>query len=120
MISYATYKLVHYLGLFLIFTGLGGVFFAFLNGSSFKGKAKAIVFSTHGLGMFFALVGGFGMLARIGITGGLPNWIYIKLLVWVFLGLAIAIAKRKPSIVSLLLILLIGLIAPWAAMNKPF
>lgn len=119
MISYAVYKMVHYVGIFLLVFGLGGVLISHLAGFSLKGKAKFLGFLTHGLGMFLVLLGGFGMLARLGITSGLPGWIYAKLGIWLLLGLAISLAKRKPSyFLSVVIITLLSL-APYVAIYKP-
>ena len=51
----------------------------------------------HGLSLLIVLVGGFGMLARLGMTAGLPTWIYVKLIVWGLLGAMLALIKRAPQ-----------------------
>lgn len=95
MISYQVYKIVHLSGIALILLGLGAVLGAFANSQSISGRFKVIGFATHGAGLLLALVGGFGMAARLGMVSGLPGWIYGKLAVWFLLGLGISLAKRK-------------------------
>jgi hypothetical protein len=103
----------------LLFFGFGGVLIPHLSGYNLTGKAKLMAFITHGIGMMLLLVAGFGLLAKLGLDG-IPNWIIIKLVVWFFLGIGIALAKRKPSIISLLVLLALAMIAPYAAIFKNF
>lgn len=119
MFSYQTYKMLHYLGFMLLFFGFGGVLIPHIAGIKLEGKPRMVAFITHGLGMLFLLVAGFGMLARLQLDG-IPPWIHVKLAVWLILGVAIGLAKRMPSWLLLVAILAIGLIAPYMAIFKPF
>jgi len=49
--------------------------------------------------LFLILLGGFGMLARLGL--GLPGWAIIKLLIWVALGAMTALINRQPKMSKL-------------------
>lgn len=123
MFPYEFYKVLHITGLILVFSGIAGVFFPALAGQPLQGKHKRFVFITHGVGLLFMLVSGFGLLARLGIAqNGLPPWIHAKLLIWVLLGGAIALAKRKAQIGWPLFILFvgIGMTAAIIAIHKPF
>ncbi len=124
MISYQIYKIMHLVGLMCVFAGLSALWGVSLMGPlerqpSVK-RALAII---HGVGMLFLLVGGFGMLARLGIIhGGLPGWIWAKLALWFFLGGSMVLAKRK-SHLGLKLIgiwVLAGGLAVYTAIYKPF
>jgi hypothetical protein len=121
MISYGLYKVIHILGLILLFSGLGGILLAYATGTP-KGSAKLAGFLAHGLGLLFLIVSGFGMAARLGYGGNLPMWIYAKLGVWLIMGLAISVAKRKAKMaVPLILIFAAwGTVAAWLALYKPF
>jgi hypothetical protein len=119
MLSYQTYKMVHYLGFMLLFIGIGSVITSTLLGHLLQGTARRVAFMAHGLGMFFILLGGFGMLARLQLDG-IPAWIYVKLGVWTVMGFSIALARRVSSIALLVGIVLIALIAPYMAIFKPF
>jgi hypothetical protein len=115
--SYQVYKLLHVLGIMLLFFGFGGVLIPNLSGFKLAGKAKLIAFITHGLGMLLLLVAGFGLLAKLGLDG-IPGWVIVKLIVWLLLGVGIALAKRKPTIISLLILLALAMVAPYAAIFK--
>jgi hypothetical protein len=121
MISYPVYKIVHFVGMFMLLSALGGLALhaAQGGGRSFPWKRKVALI--HGLGMFFVLVGGFGMLARLGITGGLPGWIVAKLCIWLVLGSMMALLPRKPQWAAGLwtAIIVLGGLAAYLAGFKP-
>ena len=83
------YKVLHIMGLSLVITALSIRMFA---GAGMK-KATGIA---HGVGMLIVLTGGFGMIARLGLDG-FPGWVWVKLLLWVVLGAALALINRKKS-----------------------
>ena len=98
------YKLMHLAGLALVCYGFGG-----LEAQSDDQGRKRFTIS-HGIGLLLALVGGFGLAAKTG-AGHNEWWIMVKLLVWVALGGAIVIFKRKPELISMTriaLLLLMG------------
>lgn len=119
MLSYQAYKMLHYLGFMLLFFGIGGVLIPTLAGIKIQGKPRIVAFISHGVGMLLLIVAGFGMLARLQLEG-IPAWIHLKLGVWLVLGLAIGLAKRRPSWLLLVAIMAIAMIAPYVAIFKPF
>ncbi|MEK9507548.1 hypothetical protein WI460_05000 [Gemmatimonadota bacterium Y43] len=99
MISYVTYKIIHYLGIFTAVTAVAAYAVLATGGSPLQRDAwtKKLA-AAHGIGLFLVLLGGFGMLARLGVShGGLPTWIWIKLAIWVLLGGVLTLAKRRPE-----------------------
>lgn len=120
--SYQFYKIMHFLGLITLFFGLGGMLVAAFARVQLTKQARIMTFATHGVGLLLLLVGGFGMMARLGITSGMPGWLKGKLLIWALLGLAVSLIKRKGTIgwpiATLLLVL--GTTAAIFAINKPF
>jgi len=120
MISYNVYKLAHLLGVIVLFLSLGGLTIDAIWGD--RRGSRAQIMATHGIGLFIILLGGFGMLARLGITGGLPGWIWGKLLIWVILGGVAALPYRFPALARPLWVLvpLLGLAAAYMALYKPF
>jgi hypothetical protein len=64
---------------------------------------------THGVGLTAVLVGGFGMLARLGIHWPWPFWVAVKFVIWVAFGAMIALLLRKPELAKLWYALALGL-----------
>ncbi len=119
--SYDFYKVIHFLGLFMVFTALGGQFVHAINGGDAKqqpGRRWIAIF--HGVGLLLALVAGFGLIAKLGI--GFPGWIYVKIAIWVALGGIGAFAARKKQLAGTLWIVTIalGMLAAFVARTKSF
>jgi hypothetical protein len=121
--SYEIYKVTHILGLLMLFAGLAALWGAQVTGASSKGLNRSLGM-LHGVGLLFLLISGFGMIARLGLmSSGLPGWIYVKLGLWLALGAAAAVVKRKASLLGMpLLCTLIaaGALAAYMAIVKPF
>lgn len=121
--SYEAYKVMHVLGVFLVLGGLTGYLGFYANGGSTEQlKFRFQLSLTHGLGMLLSLVGGFGLLARLGMTGGLPTWAIAKLVIWLIFGALVVPAKRKPEMAKVLwyVLPLLAVMAAYLAVNKPF
>ena len=124
MISYEVYKIIHYVGFFALFVTLG----AALARSPLLGGARdpwrRTLTAFHGVGLFLILLGGFGMLARLGVQHGalFPGWIWVKLVLWVVAGVLISVAWRRArwAGATLVLLPLIGIVAGAVALLKPF
>ncbi len=97
--SYEFYKLLHVVGIVLVFMSLGAaVLHAANGGTREQNPSRKLVAILNGIGMLVIIVAGFGMLARIQpMSAGLPVWLHPKLLVWVLLGATPAILSRKPG-----------------------
>ncbi|NCN41980.1 hypothetical protein GW916_12115 [bacterium] len=85
MISYEIYKIIHILSILVVFIGL----------SAYAFSHRKIFGLFHGVGLVLILVSGFGLLARLGMVNGIPQWVWVKLGVWFVLGATYSIAKRK-------------------------
>ncbi|MFN3202823.1 MAG: hypothetical protein ACE366_30805 [Bradymonadia bacterium] len=119
---YEFYKVLHLVGIFMIFTGLGG---AALAGTAGLGKDhpwRKPLAMTHGLGLLIALTGGFGLLARLQFTGWpWPGWAVFKLVIWLVLGGLLVVArKRTGGRVVWWLAVALGGTAAYLAVYKPF
>lgn len=120
--TFEFYKIIHMAGLICLFFGFGGLLVASYSGVQLKTPARIMSFATHGIGLLLLLLGGFGMLAKMGIMAHLPGWAVAKLIIWILMGLGISLVKRKGYIgwpVAILLIVL-GTTAAVLAINKPF
>lgn len=120
--TYEFYKILHLLGLILLFFSFGGLLLVSYSRAELKKPARIMAFSTHGVGLLLILVSGFGMAARLGMVSGLPTWVKAKIGIWVLLGVAISLVKRKGYIGWPIAILLwgLGISAAIIAINKPF
>lgn len=123
MISYNVYKILHLGGMFLLFTVLGGIALHVLNGGTRESNGgRKLTGTLHGVALFIILLGGFGMLARLGLTSGFPGWVWAKLAIWALIPVIGTMPYRKPATakVVLLLLPLIGAFTGWVAIYKPF
>ncbi len=123
MIPYSVYKVVHLVGVLMVFLSLGGVTMHAITGGTKNNVWRKPVAITHGVGLFLALLGGFGLLARLGIVqGGLPGWIYAKLTIWLIFAGMTGIVIRKPHLAKTMWILslVLGGFAAYLAGYKPF
>lgn len=117
------YKVLHVLGIMLLFASLGGMALLGLRGGDDREVAplRRVVMIGHGVAMLVILVAGFGLMARLGIMSGWPTWIYIKLALWLVLGGAVVLVRRVPEMgrVWLFLLPLVGAAAAWVAFTHP-
>ncbi|MES2642312.1 MAG: hypothetical protein V4850_22705 [Myxococcota bacterium] len=120
---YELYKILHIIGLVAIWAALGGTEVHALNGGTREtNKVRKLVAATHGIGLFLMLLGGFGMLARLGMTSGLPGWVIAKIVLWLAVGGLLAIPMRVPALAKPLWFAmpLIAGLGAWLALTKPF
>lgn len=122
MIPYEVYKVLHIVGVLLTFAVLGGLALTVANGATRStSSVRRLIAAVHGTGTFIILLGGFGALARLGMNGGLPLWIWIKLVCWVVIAGLVVVPYRRPELARPVFWLLpvVGAIAAWAAVYKP-
>lgn len=123
MISYSVYKVIHLLGVLMVFLSLGGVTMHAINGGGKDHTWRKPVAITHGVGLLLALVGGFGLLARIGVMHGtLPGWVIAKLAIWLVFAVMVGVVVRRKSLAKpfWFVTLLLGGVAAYLAGSKPF
>ena len=95
--SYEFYKIVHLFGISLVVMALGGILLFTINGGTkVSNSFRKGAMMTHGIGLLLVLVGGFGLLARLGIHA-IPMWAALKLLIWALFGAFVGLAY-KPNL----------------------
>lgn len=121
MLSYSIYKLIHLVAIFLLLTGLGGLWAlkAAADASEYP-KLRKLLMAIHGIALFLVLLGGFGTMARLGISTPWPTWIWVKLGIWIVLGALPAILNRGSGVAKLAMFLapLLAAVAAWAAIYQ--
>lgn len=118
MLSYPVYKVVHILGVFLLIGGLGALWAMAASATDESRRAaRKLLLAVQGVAMFLILLAGFGMLARLGISGSWPLWVWIKIAIWILLGALPVLLRRpaRPIGPVFFLIPALGVLAAWAA-----
>jgi hypothetical protein len=122
--SYVTYKLIHFIGIFTLITAIAvAAAHTLRGGNKADNPHRKPIAIAHGIAVFLILLGGFGMLARLGIIqAGLPGWILLKLGIWLLLAASIALVYRGREVARALVwaVPLLALAAAASALVKPF
>ena len=122
---YAAYKLMHFVGIFMLITAFAATSMHVLRGGSRADNPyRRVLGIVHGVAALLILTGGFGMLARMGVMqgGGLPNWIFVKLGIWVALAAAMTVPYlgRRYARSALIAVPVLAVFAAATALYKPF
>ena len=122
MITYPAYSLLHVIGAFLVFFGFGLSLMQGHLDETARKTARRWAGVLHGLGLAMLLVAGFGLLARLGIHWPWPGWVWGKVIIWLLLGGVTVAYKRAvgPAYVRIIMVLVLGTLAVWLAVYKPF
>jgi hypothetical protein len=115
--SYLFYKILHLFAVLLLFTSLGT-----LAGAARDERLRRLAGVAHGVSLAIILVAGFGLLARLGLFGSIPGWAWLKIGLWLLLGLLVLPLRRRPEWTAWLwpMIPIVGGLAAWLAVQKPF
>lgn len=102
---------LHIAGVIALFTSLGAIL---LGGSGKKGASML-----HGISLIIILLAGFAILKKPPMN---QYYWMIKLGLWLFIGMAPALSKRKvlPNSIVLILCLAAAVTAAWLGYRKPF
>jgi hypothetical protein len=120
---YIVYKVIHYLGIFLLVVVLGASMGRRVAAEGPDPLKKRFA-TLHGLALFLVLLGGFGLLARINVEHGtlFPGWVWVKLAIWVLLGGIVVVARKRSgwAMPLILLVPVLAMLAGYVAYAKPF
>ncbi len=119
--SYTLYKLIHIIAILFLFTTAGGVaLYAANGGTKDDNVAKKWVGAIHGVTLVLILISGFGLVAKIGT--GFQAWVWVKFAVWFVVGSLALLPLRKPhyGYRFFFLIPVLGALAAFMAVFKPF
>lgn len=121
MISYQIYKIIHILGIAVAFYAFGRLAISIQSKAS-DPKSRKVNMMLHGVGLFLILLGGFGMMARLGIINGIPGWIWAKLSIWLILGGIVVLFKKLSHLMTVWMTAIFALliVAVYLAQYKPF
>jgi len=121
-VSYEFYKVLHLLGLMLLFFAMGGYTLKGTPEGPGAKRARILLAVTHGVGLLILGVAGFGLLAKMQLMGSIPVWAWCKVVVWIAFGAAPVAIKRTPALVrpAWAAIVLLGTLAGYLAIFKPF
>lgn len=119
--SYEFYKVLHVVGIILVFMTLGAsVLHAANGGTREHNPSRKLVAALNGTGLLLIIVAGFGMLARkYSMSAGLPPWLHPKLLVWLLIAASPTLLARKPGSAKAMFFVLplLGAVAAWFGVN---
>ncbi len=106
-----TLKTLHIAAAFALFSSLGAVL---IGGSAKKGASIL-----HGVSALLVLLVGFAILKKPPMG---EYWWMVKLGLWLFIGIAPALSKRKvlPGWLVLALCIAAAFAAAWLGLRKPF
>lgn len=118
--SHELYRVLHILGLLMLFGGLTGLWGVYVSGAPPRKSLRLGLAVTHGVGMTLLLLSGFAMAGQLGLMSDLPAWVWIKLGIWLVLGGSMILAKRKADLgISLVVFwIVLGTSAAFLAIYK--
>lgn len=120
--TYEFYKVLHLTGVFIVLMTLSAALVhAAGGGTKANLPMRGVIAGGHGVGLLLALVGGFGLLARLELAAAIPGWAWVKLVIWLVLGAALTVAFRKPQLAkrTYFLVILLAIAATYFARYKP-
>jgi hypothetical protein len=104
LLDHNAYTLIHIIGIITLFMG-----FAYGMKSWSKGAGIA-----HGVGLLLIIFSGMGLVST-KYGNQFQTWMIIKLVIWLALGGALVVVKRKllPDLIAWILLIVLGAAATW-------
>jgi hypothetical protein len=115
------YVLIHLIGVLFVFMAIGGTLVHVINGGTKQSNSWAKPLAAiHGAGLLAILVFGLMGLVALGVRPSDFNlYVYIKLLIWLFLGASITLPYKVAGSAKILMFVipLLGALAAWIGLN---
>lgn len=122
--SYNFYKIMHLMGIFMVLSCLGATSVHIMSGGNKANYLKRkLVSMTHGIGLVLVFIAGFGMMAKQGLKFSENNWLFAKIAIWLYLGMApVIIYKMSPQRAQIFwfAIYAVAGFGAYLALTKPF
>lgn len=120
--SHEFYRILHVAGILLLFSSLAGIWGLYAGGGTPQKNLRVTLAALHGLGLAIILLSGFALAGQLGALNSLPLWLVLKAVIWLALGAGLALAKRKAlwGIKLMWLWVILGTLAGYLAIYKPF
>lgn len=118
---YEVYKVLHLVGIFMVFATVGATsIYAMAGGEKKDFKMRKLTAITHGIGLLLVFVAGFGLLARMKISAS-ESWVLGKMVIWAIFAGATWMAYKLQKAASLLwgAIFVLGAVAVYLVQYKP-
>ena len=117
MLALSFYKVLHLFGIMLMLSALGA---AIAGAGEASPRLKKLAGIAHGVALLIVLVGGFGMLARLGMGSGWPLWVWLKLVIWLIFGAATVFVRKAGEKAGWLLVALpvLAAVSAWLALYR--
>lgn len=119
MNTYFLYKVLHIVGVVLLFAALGGLTLREVAGDD-SPKSRALGLATHGIALTLIFITGMAALMALGL--GAPPWVLAKMVLWLVIAALPVVIRKMPRHATLLwwLLPILGGLAAWLAIYKPW
>lgn len=111
------YKIIHLIGLMLLFLGLGGI----LSHAGRDVKVSKVYPLLHGLGLLTIIVSGFGNLGKQPGGMSFPGYVIAMIGAWLLIGALPLLVRRGyvPAPLGWFVAIALGALTAWLGVAKP-
>ncbi len=115
------YNWLHFVGILLLFSSLGAqALYAAGGGKKAEWTFRRPMAILHGIGMALVLIAGFGLMAKMGYSFGTQPWLWVKITVWLILGLFQTIIWKlgRNNLLMFFLLVVLGSLAVYSVVFR--
>ncbi len=112
---------LHLSAIFLLILSLGGAAFHVMNGGTKEFALRKRIGMLSGMGLLIILITGVLMANQLYQSEKWQHWIYLKIVLWLYLGVSATLLYRKPKKAHLIFwsIFIATSLAAYLAIVKP-